>query len=358
MKIYVTKSFLPPREEYYNHLDDIFATAYVTNQGVKVRQLEAELRTYLNVRHIQCVANGTLALQMALQALEIEDGEVITTPFSYVASVSAVLWQKCTPVFVDIEPGHFTIDPDKIEEKITPQTKAILPVHVFGYACDVEKIEHIAERRNLKVIYDGSHAFAAQYKDRSLLTFGDISTCSFHATKPFHTFEGGACIIRDDSVADKIELIKRFGHQYDNHCCLGINAKMSEVHAAMGLANMPYINELLEKRRSLSRLYDRLLGGAVQRPPAQQGLEYNHSYYVVLFENETILLRAFEALNLEDIYPRRYFYPSLNTLPYLKQRQYCPVSEDIASRVACLPLSFSLTEEDIDRITAPIKRSV
>ena len=358
MKIYVTKSFLPPREEYYNHLDDIFATACVTNQGVKVQQLEQELRTYLNVRHIQCVANGTLALQMALEALEIEDGEVITTPFSYVASVSAVLWQKCTPVFVDIEPGHFTIDPDKIEEKITPQTKAILPVHVFGYACDVEKIALIAERRNLKVIYDGAHAFAAQYKDRSLLSFGDISTCSFHATKPFHTVEGGACIIRDDSVADKIELIKRFGHQYDNHCCLGINAKMSEVHAAMGLANMPYINELFEKRRSLSRLYDRFLGAAVHRPPAQQGLEYNYSYYVVLFENETSLLRAFEALNREDIYPRRYFYPSLNTLSYLKQRQHCPVSEDIASRVACLPLSLSLTEEDIDRISALIKRCV
>ena len=247
-KIYVTKSFLPPIEEYNKWIAKIFENGQLTNQGPLLRELESRLSTYLGVKNFHYVTNGTIAIQIALKALGITEGEIITTPFSYVATTSSILWERCKPVFVDIEPENFTIDADKIEAAITPQTKAILAVHVFGYACDVEKIEKIAKKHNIFVIYDAAHAFASKYKGKSLLDYGDISTCSFHATKLFHTIEGGACIVKDETVSEKLELIKRFGHNGDNHLCLGINAKQTEMNAAMGLSNLPYIGQILEKR--------------------------------------------------------------------------------------------------------------
>ena len=319
-----------------------------------VQELEQKLCSFLSVDNLHYVANGTLALQLALAALDINDGEIITTPFSYVATTSSILWQRCKPVFVDIEPNNFTIDADKIESAITPQTRAIMAVHVFGYACDVEKIEQIAKKHNLKVIYDGAHAFGSKYKGKSLLSYGDISTCSFHATKLFHTIEGGACIVHDKDISDKIDLQKRFGHQGDTHKILGINAKQSEFHAAMGLANFPYITKIIADRKRVSDKYDELLTDCVERPKKQPNLEYNYAYYPVIFKTETELQKVFDALNEQDIFPRRYFYPSLNRLPYVKG-QSCPISEDISLRIACLPLYVGLEDEIIFKIAEIIR---
>ncbi len=353
--IFVTKTFLPPEEDFLKYIKEIYKTRQLTNQGPLVKELEFKLKNFLNVENFHFVTNGTIALQLALRALDIEEGEVITTPFSYVATTSSILWEKLKPVYVDIEPKNFTLDPNKIEEKITPKTRAIMPVHVFGYACDVDKIQKIADKYNLKVIYDAAHSFGARYKEKSLASYGDISTLSFHATKLFHTVEGGGIIVKDKEVSDKLELIKRFGHNFDNHYRLGINAKQTEFNAAMGLSILPYMNEILEKRRRICKLYDELLKDVVQLPDKQKDLEHNYAYYPVVFKSEEELIRVFEKLKRENIYPRRYFYPSLNKLPYLKQKQICPVSEDISLRVACLPLSFDTDEKLTVKIANLIK---
>lgn len=355
--INVTKTFLPPLEEYTNYLNQIWQCSQLTNQGPLLRELEANLKTYLSVENLQYVTNGTIALQLALKALDIEDGEIITTPFSYVATTSSILWERCKPVFVDIEPDNFTIDVSKIEEKITPLTKAIMPVHIFGYACNVEKIDEIAKKYNLKVIYDGAHAFASKYNDKSLLSFGDISTCSFHATKLFHTVEGGACIVNDTSISEKLALFKQFGHYGDVHISLGINAKQSEFHAAMGLCVLNYIEKIIAEYKRVSQMYDELLGNKLQRPKKQDNLKYNYAYYPVIFENEAQMLKVFEELHKEDIYPRRYFYPSLNKLPYVNGES-CPVSEDITVRIACLPLFTDLSNENVDKISRIIIKNI
>ncbi len=357
-KIYVTKSFLPPLEEYNKWIAKIFENGQLTNQGPLLRELESRLSNYLGVKNFHYVTNGTIAIQIALKALEITEGEIITTPFSYVATTSSILWERCKPVFVDIEPENFTIDADKIEAAITPQTKAILAVHVFGYACDVEKIEKIAKKHNIFVIYDAAHAFASKYKGKSLLDYGDISTCSFHATKLFHTIEGGACIVKDDIVSKKLDLIKRFGHNGDNHYCLGINAKQTEMNAAMGLSNLPYLREILANRKRICDLYDSELSGFIKRPLKQKGLEYNNAYYPVVFKNENELLNTFKTLNKEGVFPRRYFYPSLNTLSYLDEHQKCPISEDLSAKIACLPLFNDLEDSQVTRICSLIRRSL
>ena len=358
MSIYVTKPFLPPEEDYTAMISRIFERRILTNQGPCVRELESRLSEFLRVRHFQYVTNGTIALQLALKALGITGGEVITTPFTYVATISSILWERCTPVFADIEPDNFTIDADKIENAITGNTVAIMPVHVFGYACNVGKIQEIAGRHSLKVIYDAAHAFASRYNGRSLLDYGDISTCSFHATKLYHTVEGGGIAVRDDAVAEKLELVKRFGHNLDDHICLGINGKQSEFHAAMGLAILPYLKKIIAERKRVSDIYDSLLSGKVKRPKEQNGLEYNYAYYPAVFRSESELLRVFDRLNADDIFPRRYFYPSLNNLPYLQKSVSCPVSEDISSRIACLPLYPDLKDEDVTRIARIIGDSL
>lgn len=357
MAIYVTKSFMPPLAEYQTFLSQIYKNSILTNGGPMVRDLESQLRRYLGVENFHYLTNGTIALQLALSAMDIDDGEIITTPFSYVATTSSILWQRCKPVFVDIEPNNFTIDATKIESAITSRTRAIMAVHVFGYACDVDTIQKIADKYNLRVIYDGAHAFGARLNGRSLLSYGDISTCSFHATKLFHTVEGGACIVREKSVSDKMDLQKRFGHHMDDHFMLGINAKQSEFHAAMGLANLPHIDEIISARRHISEIYDSHLNGLVGRPQVQTDLEYNYAYYPVVFADEAQLLHVFDALQKNDIYPRRYFYPSLNKLPYVDSAS-CPISEDIASRIACLPLYVGLTDGEVLQICKIIKENL
>ena len=355
MPIYVTKPYLPPIEEYEQYVKLIFNNGILTNEGPMVQDLEKKLSTFLNVSNFHYVTNGTIALQLSIRALGIDNGEIITTPFSYVATTTSILWEHCTPVFVDIEPNNFTIDVNKIEAAITPKTKAIMPVHVFGYACDVEKIQKIADKHNLKVIYDAAHTFASKYKGKSLVSYGDISTLSFHATKLFHTIEGGACICKDKDITDKLFLMKKFGHHYDDYFCMGINGKQDEFNAAMGLINLNHLTEIITKRKHICEKYDELLAESLQRPKKQNELEYNYAYYPVIFETEETLLKVFEALAKEDIHPRRYFYPSLNTLPYLQTHQSCPISEDICKRIACLPLYTDLTDEEIEKICKIIR---
>ncbi len=353
-KINVTKAFLPPIKEYKKYIDIIYANSHLTNQGPLLLELESKLKAYLKVEHFHFLTNGTLALQLALTALDIYDGEIITTPFSYVATCSSIIWGRCKPVFVDIEPDNYTIDVKKIEAKITKKTKAILAVHVFGYACDVETIERIARKHKLKVIYDGAHSFGSVYKGRSLASYGDISTLSFHATKLFHTIEGGACIVKDKSISHKLDLQKRFGHNLDEHLILGINAKASEFQAAMGLCNLEYIQKAMETRKKLCDLYDKELHGLVGRPKVQANLVYNYSYYPVLFKSENELLRVFKALGDKNIFSRRYFYPSLNTINYVNGES-CPISEDISLRIACLPLYVELGSGNVKKISQIIR---
>ncbi len=348
-KLLVTKSFVPPIEEFKIHLEKIWSSGQFSNKGACLKELESSIQQFCKIENFLCFANGTLALQLALSSLDINDGEIITTPFSYVATISSILWQRCQPVFVDIEPDNFTIDSSKIEAAITERTKAILAVHVFSYACDIEAIDSIAKKYNIKVIYDAAHAFGSNYKGKSLLSYGDISITSFHATKLFHTCEGGGAFVKDEEIAQKLDLQSRFGHNHDEHYFLGINCKMSELHAAMGLTILPHVPRLIHQRKIISSLYDEKLASIVQLPKKQKNLEYNYSYYPVLFENQEVLLSVFAMLNSENIFPRRYFYPSLNTLPYIA-RASCPVSENISSRIACLPLKPDLSKEAVDQI--------
>ncbi|WP_281523644.1 DegT/DnrJ/EryC1/StrS family aminotransferase [Turicimonas muris] len=350
MAIYVTKPALPNIDSFLLRVRKIFEREVLTNQGPEVLELEGKIKNYLGVDHFHYVTNGTIALQLALEGLGIRGGEVITTPFSYVATTSAILWQRCKPVFVDIEINNFTLDPEKIQEAITPETKAIMPVHVFGYACEIEKINKIAKENNLKVIYDAAHAFGSSYKHNSLASFGDVSTLSFHATKLFHTIEGGAIVTQNNELSEKLDLIKRFGHYDDEHFTLGINGKQSEFNAAMGIELFPELPKLIAKRKKLSEIYDEKLRGRLGRPQNQSGLDYNYSYYPVLFDSEQDLLNVFQRLNEKGIFPRRYFFPSLNKLPYLEKKFECPNSEDISKRIACLPLFPDLDEKSAIQI--------
>ena len=354
--IYVTKTFLPPKEEYLYYIDRIWESDQLTNQGPLLKKFEASIKDYLNVNDFQFVTNGTLALQVAIEALKLSEGEIITTPFSYVATTSSILWQNNTPVFVDIEADTLCIDAGKIEEAITPMTTAILAVHVFGNPCNVEKIEAIATKHGLKVIYDGAHAFGVEYKGQSLFNYGDISICSFHATKIFHTIEGGGIFSNDKNIAQTVDLIKRFGHNHDDHVLLGLNAKASEFQAAMGLTNLGHISEIIQLRKNIFNIYDENLKNDVKKIVFNKNATQNYSYYPVIFANEEKLMRAIKLLGEGNIYPRRYFYPSLNKISYI-DGAHCPISEDIASRVLCLPLYADLSAKDARRIADIVNHS-
>jgi dTDP-4-amino-4,6-dideoxygalactose transaminase len=350
----VTKTFFPPIEDYQAKLQQIWESGWLTNDGQFEKELATKLSQYLGLTRIELVTNGTLALQLAIKALDIK-GEIITTPYSYVATATVIAWEGCTPVFVDIDENTFCIDPDLIEAAITEKTSAILATHVYGYPCEVEKISQIAKNHNLKVVYDAAHCFGVKLNGQSLLAQGNISTLSFHATKVFHAAEGGAVICRDEEVSKRITVMKRFGHLgEDDYQEIGINAKISELHAAMGLCILPVIDHIIDRRRQIAALYDELIkDNQLQRPVVPQGLEYNYNYYPVLFPSHEDMMRARKALMDQNIFPRRYFYPSLNTLPYLQQAgtKTCPVSESKAMRVLCLPLYYELQEEEVIKIT-------
>ncbi len=350
--IHVTKTFLPPRAEYDAWLDKVYASHVLTNNGPVHRELEETLRQRFDVPYLKLMANGTLAIQLALRALGVT-GKVITTPFSYVATTSALLWEGCEPVFVDIDPKTCCIDPKLIEAAITPDTTAILATHVYGIPCDVEAIDIIAKKHGLKVIYDAAHAFDVEYKGKSILAYGDASTLSFHATKLFHTVEGGAVILHDQETDHRLRLLRSFGHIGDDHFSLGMNAKMSEVHAAMGMAVLPHVPQLVEQRAAVSRRYATRLGAiSIESPLPPEGTTFNFGYYPVVLPKGA-RQRVQSALGSMEVFPRRYFYPSLNTLPYVEHTA-CPVSEDMAERMLCLPLYPELPMSDVDRICAGI----
>lgn len=352
--INVTQPFLPRFEEYEHYLRQIWERKWLTNNGPLVQELEQKLKDYLGVRHLLYVNNGTIALQIALKALAVK-GEVITTPFSYVATTNSILWEGCKPVFADIKPSDYNIDPDKIEALITDDTVAILATHVYGNPCDVEAIEKIAAQYNLKVIYDGAHAFGATYKDKQVLSFGDITTCSFHATKIFHTIEGGAIITNNDELANTMTLYRQFGHIGDDHFSIGINGKNSEFHAAMGLCLLPRIEEFIQKRTAVAEQYTALLSGLpVAVPQALDGTGYNYSYYPIILDSEERLTRIKNLLQQNQVNTRRYFYPSLNHLPQFTGEP-CPVSESVSVRALALPMFYELGSADIQRICNLIK---
>ncbi len=338
----VTKTFLPPIEEYYQLIQQIWDSNQLTNGGKLLFELQAGIKEYLDVPNVILTANGTLPIQIALKLLA-NKGEVITTPFSYVASTSTIVWENCTPVFVDIHPDFLTIDETKIEAAITKNTTAILATHVFGNPCNIEKIEKIARKHNLKVIYDAAHSFGVKYKGQSIFNFGDVSTCSFHATKLFHTGEGGAIFCKDEELNHELFYSHNFGHKGElEFHGLGINAKMSELQAGMGLAVLPYIQEIIESRKEVVKTYDKNLNfEKLRKLVIREGTEWNYSYYPIIFENEKQLLKVQKALNKEQIFPRRYFYPSLNTLGYVEFAEM-KISEDISKRILCLPLYFGL----------------
>jgi dTDP-4-amino-4,6-dideoxygalactose transaminase len=357
MTINVTKTYLPPLEEYTKYLERIWASGWVTNNGELVQELEKKLADWLGVPYVQFLSNGTIALQLALRALDVK-GEVITTPFSYVATVNSILWENCTPVFVDIEDRTFGINVDKIEAAITERTRAIMPVHVYGYPCDVVKIETIAKKYNLKVVYDGAHAFGCAINGNSLLNYGDLSTLSFHATKLFHTVEGGAIIAHTPEMADRLWKLKSFGHRNDDYYFTGINGKNSEIHAAMGLCLLPRVDQLIEQRRQIFSWYDRELAGLeLVFPQPGKELKYNYSYYPVVFQSEAVLLRVMNELKKNEIVPRRYFYPALNRLSFVNGSS-CPIAEDISARVLCLPLFIGLEEGQVKTIGQIVKASL
>lgn len=354
----VTKSFFPPIEDYQKQVQRIWDNQWLTNNGALLQELQEKLVTHLGVKHIIPMTNGTLPLHIALKALA-KGGEVITTPFSYVATTASIVWEQCTPVFVDIHPEYLTIDETKIETAITEQTTAILATHVYGNPCDVEAIETIAKKYDLKVIYDAAHCFGVRYKGQSIFNYGDVSTCSFHATKLFHTGEGGAAFVQDETMKHEIFFRHNFGHNGPIHYHgLGTNAKMSELQAAMGLSVLPHMNNIIEARRTIVDYYDSHLDfSKLQKLKIRPETQWNYSYYPVIFPTETDLLNAIDRLNAADIFPRRYFYPSLEALPYVDSNQ-CSIAKDLASRVLCLPLYVGLKEKEIIHIISVLRETL
>lgn len=348
--INVTKTFTPPIDEYIKYLNKSYDQARLTNRGELVTSLEKRLVDYLGVNHLTLTTNGTLPIQIAIKALELK-GEILTTPFSYIATTSSILWENCTPVFVDIDEEYFTIDATKIEDSITPKTSAILATHVFGNPCDVASIAHIAKKHNLKVIYDAAHCFGVKYKGRSIFNYGDVSTCSFHATKVFHTGEGGCFITNDEELHNKMYSRHNFGHiSLSEFSSIGINAKMSELQAAMGHAVLDHVNDIFNRRESIVKTYDTLLSDTLKTIKIRPETEWNYHYYPVLFNSEEKLLETVNEMNKNNIYPRRYFYPSLNTLEFVENKTM-PISESISKRILCLPLYHDLSMQEVENIT-------
>lgn len=354
----VTKTFFPAINDYQKQLQRIWKNQWLTNRGELVRELETNLKEYLSVPNVTLTTNGTLPIQIALKVVA-NRGEVITTPFSYVATTAAISWENCTPVFVDIHPEYLTIDETKIEAAITPKTTAILATHVFGNPCNIEEIEKIARKYDLKVIYDAAHCFGVKYKDESIFKFGDISTCSFHATKLFHTGEGGAFFCNDKELNDILYYHHNFGHDGpENFHGIGINAKMSELQAAMGLSVLPHMKEIIEERTRIVNFYeDNLKFSKLGKMKIRLGTKWNYSYYPVIFESEEKLKKVQAVLNDENIFPRRYFYPSLNTINYVVSSEM-KNSETISSRVFCLPLYFKLEKKILHKIIKLINAEI
>lgn len=354
----VTKPFLPNREKVIEYLDGIWNRNWFTNNGPLLNEFEIRLKEELKVNHLLVTNNGTSALQLAIKALNLT-GEVITTPFSYVATTSSIAWEGCKPVFVDIDSETFNIDTSKIEEAITNSTSGIIATHCFGNPCDIDSIQEIAQRYNLKVIYDAAHCFGTLYKGKSVLEFGDVSTLSLHSTKLIHSVEGGALVTRFPKILRKMAFMRNFGHDGpEGFAEVGINAKNSELHAAVGLAVIKQAKEILNSRKAQKEYYDNILAGL--RVYIQKETEHslpNYSYYPVVFETEADMLNALDQLNRNEIYPRRYFYPLLSSLNYVESSADLNVAKSVSARILCLPMFYDLSQEEQDFIARILLRS-
>ena len=356
--IFVTRAVVPDFQEYSGYLEQIFAARRMTNDGACLRRLERELADFLRVPHVALCSNGSTALQIALHAAGMAGKRIATTPFSYVATTSALLWTGCAPVFIDIDEETLCMDPAKLAAALDADAdiRGLLPVHIYGNICDVEAIDTLARKAGVPVVYDAAQGFGSEYLDTSVPAHGDFAVCSFHATKVFHTGEGGAVIVRTAEQLQAVHLLRAGGHIDDTHIRLGINAKLSELHAALGLCLLKKTRDNIAGRKAVSAFYDALLPErGLRRPKFRPGLAHNHAYYPVIFESEPTMLRVMYALRREKIFPRRYFFPALNTLPYLPLRdQPCPTAESVARRVLCLPLYAELEESAVKKIAGII----
>ncbi|MFK2823439.1 DegT/DnrJ/EryC1/StrS family aminotransferase [Arcobacter sp. YIC-80] len=356
--INVTKTYLPSKEKYKKYIDEIYENAWFTNNGPLVQRLEKRLAKYLGVKNIILVSNGTVALEIAYRTLDIK-GFAITTPFSFVATTSSLVTNNILPIFVDIDKNTFNLDSKNIEKLITPNTSAIVPVHVFGNACEVEEIEQIASKHKLKVVYDAAHAFDVKYKNKSVLNYGDISTLSFHATKLFHSIEGGALIINDDNLVQKARYLINFGIENQKSIPhLGTNAKMNEFEAAMGLCVLDEIENIKNSRKEVYETYQKELKNLLEFQEQNENATQSYSYFPVVFKSEEELLKVQKALNEEKIFPRRYFYPSLDSLDYIEPKQMCKISRDISKRILCLPIYAELEKDVQNTVIKTIKENL
>jgi dTDP-4-amino-4,6-dideoxygalactose transaminase len=366
MKITVTQPFLPPLQEFNEYLKKIWESKWLTNNGQFHQELEQKLCEFLGAKYISLFSNGTLALITALQALRIT-GEVITTPFSFVATTHSLWWNGIKPVFCDIDPDTLNLDPDKIEAAITPQTTAILPVHVYGNPCRVEQIQKIADTYGLKIIYDACHTFGERLNQNSILDYGDLSVLSFHATKVFTTFEGGAIVCHDAKTKRRIDYLKNFGFADEvTVVAPGINAKMNELQAAFGLLQLKYIDKAIQKRKIIALLYRKMLKGlkGISLLQEQAGVNYNYSYFPILIDSKEYNItrdEVYSRFKEHEIYTRRYFYPLISSFPTYKglpsaEPGNLHVAEKIASQVLCLPIYPDLAEEDVLIISGLLRK--
>ncbi len=346
MRIPVTKPFLPSIERYKEMVDQIWDNQWLTNNGDFLQCFEKDLEHFLGTSHTSVVTSGTMALQLALKTLE-PGGEIITSPFSYVATTSAIVWEGFEPIFADVEPDTLCIDPAEVEKNIGPKTKAILATHVYGNPCDIEALEHLSAKHGIPLFFDGAHAFGTTYGDKSVLAYGDISVLSFHATKLFHTVNGGALFCKSSEGKGKIDRFRNFGHvgvnEFDG---VGINGKMCEFHSAMGLLNLEVAAELIDQRRTQWNFYRKGIEGSELKTVSLRDEDgYNGAYFPVIFSNSLKVQKAIDLATEKGIELRRYFNPSLNHLDYVKY-QSCPISEDISERICCLPQYHDLTNND------------
>lgn len=359
----VTKPYLPSREKLERYIDGVYERNWLTNNGPLVQELTMRLEEYLGVENLLLVSNGTLALQVAYRALGIGGHggearqEAITTPFSFIATAASLKWEGIQPIFTDIDPNTWCIDPKRIESAITPYTRAIVPVHVFGNACDVEVIDSLAGYYGLKVVYDGAHAFGVTYKERSLLSFGDATTLSFHATKLFHTVEGGAIIFKRAEDLARAKRIINFGLAGSGEVLdLGINAKMNELQAAMGLCVLDEIQKNQQGRAIVWMTYRSRLHDAFELQHRHAHVSNNHAYFPVLMESESQLIAFMDRFNEAGIEVRRYFYPTLDAAAYLGGSADNGIALHISRRILCLPLYASLAESEVERILGVLRR--
>ena len=358
MSILVTRSAMPPMEEYIAEIRDLWQSRWLTNMGDKHQALEAALRDFFGAQNIELFTNGHLALELSLQALDLS-GEVITTPFTFASTTHAIVRNGLEPVFCDIDAQDYTMDVTKLERLVTDRTSAIMPVHVYGNVCRVEEIERVARRYGLKVIYDAAHSFGVRYRGKSTALFGDVSCFSFHATKVFHTIEGGAACFHDRELGEKLSRLKNFGIR--NAECVdgvGANAKMNEFCAAMGLCNLRHVNDDIARRKAVAERYRERLEGVcgVQLNPVQENVTPNYAYFPVVFHEQefgSTRNEVFDALQRADIYSRKYFYPLTNTFACFHGKydvEQTPVARHIANRVLTLPIYPELEEAEVDRI--------